>query len=79
MDPFTPPKKSFNGCGYSLSNGVRWKRNVELAILSIGWTVYSDLKTAVDAAVPLLFNIFFSFLRVLCMVLRDGLHPLDIE
>ena len=33
------PKKSFNGCGYSLSNRVQWKRNLGLAILCLGWTV----------------------------------------
>ena len=36
---YTFPKKSFNmfnGCGYSLSNRVRWKRNLESAILCLG-------------------------------------------
>ncbi len=38
----TLQKKSFNGCGYSVSNGVRWKRNPELAILCLGWRVHIE-------------------------------------
>ncbi len=38
----TLQNKSFNGCGYSLSNGVRWKRNPELASSCLGWRVHIE-------------------------------------